>query len=530
MKHFHQRSVLQRSALILLATTALAATPAFARAVHHAAKNPAATAEAAADAATYKVKSGDTLQKIAGKLGTSIDNLASTNKLTTKSVLKPGQILQNPAAPKAEAAKPAVSKGKSGKAASAKPAEPKTYTVVHGDTLFAISKRVGMSIDDLRQANGLSGKAQIHGGQTLKLSGGGDDNADKTPSKAEKAEPAPTKKGRRGKAAAEPADEPTPPAVDRAATGKVVTSQATGEAYKARKGDTLAKIAERVGTDVGTLKRLNHVKGKAVHAGQTYRGPSFAEHAYTANAGDTLTSIAQRFGVSIASLRAENEMSKKVVSVRPGQKIFLPDGYRDREAPVAEHYPRYPQPYQPLRGDSGLPSGPRPYTPPPSGSRPYVPPAGSQVPQTPAPTPNLSDAQISQLGKGRFQWPLSGTILSDFGPKPGGQRNDGLNIQADAGASVRASADGEVIYAGDQVPGFGNLVLVKHPDGWATVYAHLGHIDVKNQQKVTQGQQVGTAGSTGGVSEPQLHFEVRYAGPQEPHARSVDPKLVLPTR
>jgi murein DD-endopeptidase MepM/ murein hydrolase activator NlpD len=79
-----------------------------------------------------------------------------------------------------------------------------------------------------------------------------------------------------------------------------------------------------------------------------------------------------------------------------------------------------------------------------------------------------------------------------------------------------------VVYAGDQVPGFGNLVLIKHPDGWATAYSHLSRIDVKAQQKVTQGQQIGQAGISGGVPEPQLHFEVRYG------ARAVDPKMVLP--
>ena len=506
MTHFLQRPVLQRSALILLATSAFCTGPAFARPAHHAAKAPAA-APAEADGASYKVKSGDTLAKIADRLDTTVDELTAANKLTKTSILKPGQVLKTPAAPKPAAkgasAKDATSKDMAGKKGSK--AAPKTYTVVHGDTLFAISQRLGVSVDDLREANGLSGKAQIHAGQELRLASG--EAADKPSAKAEKpekAQAAPAKKGRKGKPA--PAEEAAPPPSENA--GKVVTTQAKGESYKAKAGDTLAKIADRLDTDVGTLKRLNGVKGKAVRAGQVYHGPSFAEHAYTAVAGDTLLSIAQHFGVSIASLRAENEMSKKVMSVRPGQKVFLPDGYRD---PSEERPSRsYPQPYQP------------------SGPRPYVPPAGSQTPQSPAPTPTLSDAQISQLGKGRFQWPLTGTVLSDFGPKPGGQRNDGINIQADAGASVRASADGEVIYAGDQVPGFGNLVLVKHPDGWATVYAHLGHIDVKNQQKVTQGQQVGTAGSTGGVSEPQLHFEVRYAGPQEPHARSVDPKLVLP--
>jgi murein DD-endopeptidase MepM/ murein hydrolase activator NlpD len=140
-----------------------------------------------------------------------------------------------------------------------------------------------------------------------------------------------------------------------------------------------------------------------------------------------------------------------------------------------------------------------------------------------------TDAQVSQAGKGRFQWPIRGEILSDFGAKPGGQFNAGIDIQAEAGAAVRAAADGDVVYAGDKVPGFGNLILIKHTDGWVTAYAHLGRVDVKNRDKVTQGQQIGEAGNTGGVPEPQLHFEVRYAGSADEVARKpVDPKLVLP--
>jgi murein DD-endopeptidase MepM/ murein hydrolase activator NlpD len=97
-----------------------------------------------------------------------------------------------------------------------------------------------------------------------------------------------------------------------------------------------------------------------------------------------------------------------------------------------------------------------------------------------------------------------------------------------AGDAVRAAASGDVVYAGDQVPGFGNLVLIKHADGWVTAYGHLSHVDVKMQQRVTQGQQIGEAGSTGGVPEPQLHFEVRYAPSPLERARPIDPKLVLP--
>jgi murein DD-endopeptidase MepM/ murein hydrolase activator NlpD len=455
--------------------------------------------------ASYVVKKGDTLAKIADQLDTTIEELMKANKLKKTSVLQPGDVLKGPVVAK------------------------KAYVVTKGDTVFSIAKRFHVTVEQLREENDLSTKSSIRPGQQIRLPGeyrtpsveAADDQADKTDKAG--AEPVKPAKGHKNKPSATTSEESPP-----TGGGTVVTREAKGESYKARKGDTLAKIADRLDTDVGTLKRLNHVKGSAVHGGQLYHGPSFAEHIYTAQPGDTLASIAARFGVSVASLRAENELSKRVLSVRSGQKVFLPDGYRDREAPAtttgptrSEHGDRsehYPTVYPPGRGEPALPAHPIPYASPPGA-------------ETPAPTtPGPSDVQIQQLAKGRFLWPLNGAIISDFGPKPGGQRNDGINIQADAGAPVRAAADGEVIYAGNQIPGFGNLVLIKHADGWATVYAHLNRVDVKNQEKVTQGQQIGQAGNTGGVPEPQLHFEVRYQPNQAERARSVDPKLALPPR
>ncbi|MGZ3376697.1 MAG: LysM peptidoglycan-binding domain-containing protein [Phenylobacterium sp.] len=509
----------QRSALILLATSSLGvaffASPALA-ATHHARKAEAPPTAAngkivteKGDRASYVVKKGDTLEKIADQLDTTVDELLKTNKLKKTSLLQPGDVLKGPVVTK------------------------KAYVVTKGDTVFSIAKRFHVTVEQLREENDLSAKTSIRPGQQIRLPAdyrapaveAADDQADKSEKsgKADKddAEAAKPTKGHKGKPPPATTSEESPPT----GGGQVTTREAKGESYKAKAGDTLAKIADRLDTDVGTLKRLNHVKGSAVHAGHVYRGPSFAEHIYTAQPGDTLASIAARFSVSVASLRAENELSKRVLSVRSGQKIFLPDGYRDRDAPAtsrpserlgdrSEHYPTV---YPPGRGEPALPAHPIPYAGTPS----------AEAPQTP---PGPSDAQIQQLAKGRFQWPLTGTILSDFGPKPGGQRNDGINIQADAGAPVRAAAEGEVIYAGDQVPGFGNLVLIKHADGWNTVYAHLSRVDVKNQQKVTQGQQIGQAGNTGGVPEPQLHFEVRYQPNMSERARSVDPKLVLPQR
>ena len=157
---------------------------------------------------------------------------------------------------------------------------------------------------------------------------------------------------------------------------------------------------------------------------------------------------------------------------------------------------------------------------------PYTPPATS----TPMIATGLppTDNEVATAGRGRFIWPVRGDVASPFGPKGGGQRNDGLNIRAASGSQVQAAAAGEVVYAGDQVPGFGNLVLVKHDGGWVTAYAHLSRLDVKMRDRVMQGQTLGQVGSTGGVAEPQLHFEVRYAPSPKDKARPVDPVLVLP--
>ena len=135
---------------------------------------------------------------------------------------------------------------------------------------------------------------------------------------------------------------------------------------------------------------------------------------------------------------------------------------------------------------------------------------------------------IAQAGQGRFIWPVRGDIISPFGATGVGRRNDGIDVKSPQGTVVRSAAAGNVVYAGDQVPGFGNLVLVKHADGWVTAYAHLDRVSVQMRQSVTQGEELGAVGQTGGVSEPQLHFEVRYAPTPSDKARPVDPILVLP--
>lgn len=122
---------------------------------------------------------------------------------------------------------------------------------------------------------------------------------------------------------------------------------------------------------------------------------------------------------------------------------------------------------------------------------------------------------------GRFLWPVRGDIVARFGPQDDGLHNDGINIAATRGTTVKAAENGVVAYVGNELRGFGNLLLIKHADGWITAYAHADRILVARGDKVRRGEAIARVGSTGGVARPQLHFEVRQG------SRAVDPLKVL---
>ncbi|WP_411288490.1 peptidoglycan DD-metalloendopeptidase family protein [Phenylobacterium sp.] len=363
----------------------------------------------------------------------------------------------------------------------------------------------------------------------------------------------------------------------RSVTGKVVEVDGPSRTHEVKSGDNLEKIARLLDTTVDQLKDDNDLKSSVIQPGQDLKGPKTKARAYVVGQGDNLSAIARRFGVTAQTLADENDIARSA-TLRSGRRLRLPAGFKDKgptnttarvavaPPPEAEREPapapptrrtppppvRTPPP-QPAAPPAAAPpaaappvytappvrEAPRPAPPPvqevppptPSSPRPYstLPGSPSAPPRAaPVAAPPVGDAQISQMGRGRFAWPVRGEVISAYGPKAAGQRNDGLNIRAGAGDSVRAAAAGDVVYAGDQVPGFGNLVLIKHPDGWVTAYGHLSRVDVKMQQRVNQGQQIGQAGATGGVPETQLHFEVRYAPSPLERARPIDPALVLP--
>jgi len=469
-------------------------------------------------AGSYKVKKGDTVESIADAFDMTQKELIAANGLKRPYRLKIGQALKGP------------------------PEEHKAYVPAEGDTLALIARRFSVSASALADANDMDTTDKVVPGHKLTLPAG---FKDKGPVKVGGATPAPietapTRAGRRGRAEATPApvEEPTERTGARTSvTGKVVNVTTGPISYKVKKGDTVESIAEDFDVSQKELIKTNKLKAPyRLRAGQVLKGPPDEYQAYVPVEGDTLALIARRFGVTPKALAAENDM-KVTAEVRPGRKLALPEGIHDK-GPIRETTPRGgtetpPAAQPPVR----IPSAPQPYNPGPtpyvpSRPQPYSPPVrpATPPPQTSPSSGPLTDAQVSSLGRGRFQWPMNGAgeVLSDFGPKGTGKRNDGIDIRANPGDVVRAAADGDVVYAGDQVPGFGNLVLVRHADGWVTAYGNLAKVEVKMQQKVVQGQQLGPAGQTGGVPSPQLHFEVRYAPSPTERARPVDPKLVLP--
>ncbi len=143
-------------------------------------------------------------------------------------------------------------------------------------------------------------------------------------------------------------------------------------------------------------------------------------------------------------------------------------------------------------------------------------PAPVQVASTDAAAARPS-APVSEAANPEFRWPARGRIIQAF--KPGG--NDGINIAVPEGTSVKAAESGVVAYAGNELKGYGNLILIRHPNGFVSAYANTGDIEVKRGETVKRGQTIAKSGQSGNVASPQLHFELRKGTtPVDPNAIS----------
>lgn len=244
-----------------------------------------------------------------------------------------------------------------------------------------------------------------------------------------------------------------------------------------RKGDTLYSIANRYDIPLRRLIEINNLKPPyLLKIGQNLRLPASRYH--IVDRGDTLYNISKRYNVDMPKLSAENHLQAPF-TLKIGQRLTIPDSIY-RKSPTPNKQTSHINTAK-TKLSAGKTSSAKQYT--------Y--------------------SQPSLNRKQKFDWPVKGPVISDFGPIAKGRNNDGINIKAASGTPVKAADSGTVAYAGNELRGFGNLVLIKHSDGWVTAYAHNQVLKVKKGQKVIRGQQIATVGATGGVGTPQLHFETR---------------------
>jgi murein DD-endopeptidase MepM/ murein hydrolase activator NlpD len=238
---------------------------------------------------------------------------------------------------------------------------------------------------------------------------------------------------------------------------------------------------------------------------------------------DTLYGVSRRFGVDIKLIYSLNGLSDSA-SVKIGQKILLPATARDKGAETHASGKGL-EPIVALKPLSLKPQDPKLQTQT-NSSKPAIAtsPTKNEKPERKA-FPN--QAQLIARGRGLFIWPVKGEVIVKFGQLAPNVRNDGINIAASEGTPVKAAADGVVVYVGGQVKELGNTVYVQNATGWYTGYSHLLAIKVKTNQKIAQGDIIGTVGKSGAVDKPQLHFQIRYT-PSAEIAKPIDPALVLP--
>lgn len=294
---------------------------------------------------------------------------------------------------------------------------------------------------------------------------------------------------------------------------------------------TLYQIARLHNVPLRGLVEANNLKPPyRLRFGQRLLLPRVNQH--TVQPGETLWRISQLYDLDVNALARENGLRPPYI-IRAGERLRLPSGATEPQ--IASLPPAGIEPPPPAAAAPDRPPLPRrkPVAgapPPPAPSAVARPAAPAVSPPSPAPQPAVAPKPatgkvtmppVPARAAGRFLWPAEGRVLSRFGPKPGGLHNDGLNIAVPRGAPVRAAQNGVVVYTGNEPRGFGNLVLLKHDGGWITAYAHNEAVLVARGAVVARGQIIAQAGSTGSVSEPQVHFEIRKDG------RPVDPMRLL---
>jgi murein DD-endopeptidase MepM/ murein hydrolase activator NlpD len=358
-------------------------------------------------------------------------------------------------------------------------------------------------------------------------------------------------------ASLEPPAMPPAPAEQRI-SGPWKWSAAGGQAITVRPGDSLDILAIRYGVPSNEIARANGISSPAeLRPGKVIviptkvadnGAPTAAEpmrprmaaanppamtedgSSHVVQQGETLYSIARKYGVKPGDLASANRLPS-FDAIRIGQRLVIPSGKVSPPPKVAaadntttgyggtkvigtvpaDHTKTAEMPRAPETKTASL--DPAPVAEPKSpaiAAQPTTPVEKGASQGTADAAAAIQEASDPPSANGTsFRWPVRGRIISGFGAKPGGDKNDGINLAVPEGTSVKAAEAGTVIYAGNELSGYGNLVLIRHADGWVSAYAHNSALKVKKGDQVTRGETIATAGATGSVTSPQVHFELR---------------------
>ena len=257
------------------------------------------------------------------------------------------------------------------------------------------------------------------------------------------------------------------------AKSRASTQKAANGLIVVQKGDTYYSLSQTHKVPLRALLESNNARPPYVLSpGDRVSLPTQAF--YEVRKKDTLYSISRSHKTDVATLAKLNGLSKPF-TISVGQRLQIPG--------LTPVQPAVVQASRPVAAPKKIPSAPK--------------------------------------RVGRFLVPVKGAIISSFGPKDGGLHNDGINIAAREGAPIRAAENGVVVYTGNELRGYGNLLLIRHSGGWVTAYAHTSKFLVKPGARVKQGDVVAEVGRTGNVERPQLHFELRKG------TRAVNPQSLI---
>jgi len=280
-------------------------------------------------------------------------------------------------------------------------------------------------------------------------------------------------------------------------------------------GETVESIARKYGVPASALRQTNNLsETNAIRPGQrivipryvssSASAPRDAKSAHVAQGvhvvapGETMIGIAHKYGIALNALARANNM-QPFGKISVGQQLIIPGSH----SVAVAHAPAAPPPTPQVAQPRTIPAEKAIASAAPLQSARIV------TPETQTTTQSVATAAEPAGNLPSFRWPVKGRIIAAFGSKMDGTQNDGINLAVPEGTPVKAADDGVVAYAGNELKGYGNLVLIRHANGYVSAYANASEILVKRGDTIKRGQVIAHAGQTGNVTSPQLHFEIR---------------------